>query len=935
MKKFTYEELVRYDDKFSCDKLDFYGEFSPLDTAGRKEYLKKYSDMYKAKYGEDFAYKKVCTEEEARKSEKELFPDSGESFTAYRRTLPNKFVGWSLYTPRADIKDETVVLSDNRRFPLPAAKYEFDYTIKKIIFSLNIGCEYQREMAEAVGPVATGRYVEFRRGCKEIFTLIITPDGTVSQKDGSREFYHYDFKTLGKIHFGKWCDFEISFGGEKCKLHFGGESFELNYTNREVPDTLYLGGGMQPVDTWRFKCRECFDADGCRKDLFIPERREAEEDEPIGNVTLPFALATEKNKDKALVLKRKFNIAGGKCTYISLESLDPCGEVYINGSLAAKTDTFESISADITELVNIGENELEILVFPRAPEVLYPWHKHFDYYNAWFCLGVKISESECRIEEPIKLITDKVSDTAVDFTVSLNAAESLSLSASPSYDISIKKSFPESGEYKLIGSGCLADGKFEESFSLPLEAWEINSAKLYTVRVRLYSEGREIWQGEAETGFRTIAQKDGEILLNGKKIILKGALNMQFLPPYEEVPKNHLCPETWQMIQQAESIKLLGGNCIRMHQLGYGTNDSRWTRILDRLGVLSIWTTRLIDSLENLKWRGAWQQKAAFTKQLNNVINSPSIIMWEGSNEAYADLATVDKMYDEFCDAVYNADKTRLICPVSHLYYGGGLYAVRHDAYYNDAGTLNESAEARESSYGWRDRNVVRSAHTYSLLLGYGEPWRQMSEQKWIWQDELFSSKEHAYIVSEFAVIGRQNPNTEEAKLFINKASYELPDEMAAFGFIFSDDEWELSQAYQALAAELSIRQLYRYGADGIIWCCLWGGANNASYLKPIIDFYGYKKQAFYVMAERFAPIVAFSDKPATLICEAYSFTPMLIDTEGGGTKRLSVEILSEDGRRVLRKDFTVNGEKSICPEITVPHLADGYYKIRYTAEEI
>ncbi len=305
--------------------------------------------------------------------------------------------------------------------------------------------------------------------------------------------------------------------------------------------------------------------------------------------------------------------------------------------------------------------------------------------------------------------------------------------------------------------------------------------------------------------------------------------------------------------------------------------------------------------------------------------------MWEGSNEAAAPTPVIDQMYDNFVDAVYAVDKSRLICPVSHLYYGGGIYNQgKTNVYYNDDGTMNEVGEPCQASYGWKDEKVVRSAHTYALLLGYGCPWRSMVTQEWQWQDELLNSKKHAYIVSEFAITGRQNPNTPESQLFINKDSYEFMYEESSLGYVFSDEEWELSQAFQALCTGVTIRQLYKIGVDGMIWCCLQGGANNGSYLKPILDFYGYKKQAFYVMQELFQEVVAFSADPDVLVSENYRLTPMIKGLKEGQKVNMRLEIVDDDGGIAFTKEFGSLDSDGVLPSVILPKLGNGYYKIRY-----
>jgi hypothetical protein len=221
--------------------------------------------------------------------------------------------------------------------------------------------------------------------------------------------------------------------------------------------------------------------------------------------------------------------------------------------------------------------------------------------------------------------------------------------------------------------------------------------------------------------------------------------------------------------------------------------------------------------------------------------------------------------------------------------------------------------------------------------LGYGAPWRDMASQNWKWQKELFEESQKAYLISEYAIIGRQNPETEEAKAFINKDSYELPDERSALGFCFEDNEWELSQAFQSVCANVATRQLLKNDADGMLWCALWGGANNASYLKPIVDFHGYKKMAYYSLCELFQESVAFNANPDVLYCKEYAISPTLRGLKKNAPYRLVVEIIDENGV-VLMKEYSVknNREDGLALEewsIILPHT--GYYIVRYSLEEV
>lgn len=900
-----------------------------MDEAAQKAFLQRYASYAKARYGKDVCFQKAAAQEEIARAEKALRMEKGDFFKVYKRDKKRLYKNWSLYTARATVKDGFVELKDDYAFPMPAAKYDLTDGIKEISFAVYIDKGYYQNH-KYVGATTTSRFIEFRRDCTEAVKLCFAPNGTLAHKDGSVKPYHYTVTELGKYAFNEWNVVKLVFRDGDFELHFNGEVRTLQYSNEVRPDNIYVGGGMQPATFWRFKPLSLITETGKITDFFAAEAEREIAEEYLGERQLPIVLGTKENQDKELILRKSFYCPSGVECSLNVRALDPCGAVYINGKKVMETDDFQPFTLDITPYVRTGGNALELVVYPRAPETLYPWHRHNDYYNGWFCLSADIVDSKTLGVKELT-VTTLQSGAASKFNVKATV-DNASL-CGKEYALFLTKIYPERGDTSLLKKGVVA-GNISDDFELPVDLWDVDSPNLYSLRIEIYDDEQVYCATETECGFRTVEQKQGAIFINGRKTVLKGALNMQFLPPYDEIPLNHVCPSDRQIIEQILAIKAMNGNCMRLHQLGYGCGDRRFARICDRLGIFLIWTTRLIDSIENIKWTDTWKQAKGYQTQMLEVINSPSIIMWEGSNECHAELAKVDLLFDSFVSAVKEVDESRLICPVSHLYYGGGLYGGAH--YYSDSGEFDEVGNAVRSSFGWTDKDVVRSAHTYCLLLGYGEPWKRMVEQDWKWQNELFYNDEKAYLVSEYAIIGRQNPDTEEAKAFINKDSYEFSDEKNALGFVFTDGEWELSQAYQAVCASLATKQLLKNDADGMLWCCLWGGANNASYLKPIVDFYGYTKLAFYSLKEAFQKTVAFNENPDILLGAEYTVKPVVCGIKETEPFDLTITVLSEQGEEIERKTYrNIVGNGKACLTPFKPRWrGDGYYVLRYEINE-
>lgn len=932
------------------------GDFSAangecLSEDERIDFLKNYSAFLDKKNGTKNGSRKAVTEEAVDKAMKAVSykplrkARKRTEFDEMRASVYKKseeYAGWQFYQG-VTLNGGELLLSDGVIPPVPCAKYEFSAEkISSFEFSFTVFEDFidSEKFAEKTVPLTTdtGRIIELRRGVKEIIKLQIYRNGEIYARVGLPDPYHHRNFKIGDYPIGKPNAVKISFDGDFYNVAFNGENvgrFEL--TNKLCPNVLFVSDGMHPCGKWAF-CPVELIADGKSvKDFFKKATPTKPEKTYLGKVKLPFKIGGEKNKDKIIEFSAKFEYYGGRAR-LNIGSADPVGEIFINGVSAFKTDGFLKAKKDVTKFLKTGENELVILVFPRAPEINYSWHRNADSYLAWFLRAVYTdvfegahvedfviktlyvnSENADDSDDSQRLIKAEISFKIEDFKEGLTAKIFLA---------------PPFGEEKAIYSGAATEN-FSKTLEFKAKPWNCETPATYIVRVEISSGGEPSDDELAETGFRTIEQRDGEIYLNGKKIMLNGALWMQFLPPYENIVLSHVCPETREIVWQAAMTKAMNGNVARFHMLGYGTNDPRYSSVCDRLGLMNIWTTRLIDSAETISLEKGWLAGEAYVNQMKEVINSPSIIMWEGSNEFHSSRSLLDKMFDEFVSAVKAADDTRLICPWSHLYYGGGLYGNK-GFYYQDDGKADQDFAPAESSFVWKDEKVVRSAHNYEILLGYGNRWDMFKNQGWKSQNSLFNSKKHAYIISEFAIVGRQDDSTPECKNYVKNDSYELADEKHAFGEAFYKLDFKLSQAYQALCAYNTVKYMRYLGADGLMWCCLTGGANDASYIKPPIDFYGYAKQAFYALKEGFAETICFDKKTDVVYGGKFMLEPVISGAEKGRTYRVTVSVKNSCGEEVFSREFLCEAESfTVEAEPFALELENGYYSAEYVLEDI
>ena len=191
-------------------------------------------------------------------------------------------------------------------------------------------------------------------------------------------------------------------------------------------------------------------------------------------------------------------------------------------------------------------------------------------------------------------------------------------------------------------------GRVEFSFRPHgLERWSPEHPRLYKV---IFSAGAD--RLTDEIGFRTIAVKGDEILLNGKPIFLRG-VSIQDEAPYRG-------GRAWS---EKDAVTLLGWakelhcNYVR---LVHFPHDARETRLADKLGLM-VWSE--IPVYWGIDWTNS-QTFAVASQQLHEMIrrdrNRASVILWSMSNET-PDTPARTAFLDKLIAQARADDSTRLI----------------------------------------------------------------------------------------------------------------------------------------------------------------------------------------------------------------------------------------------------------------------------------
>jgi hypothetical protein len=156
------------------------------------------------------------------------------------------------------------------------------------------------------------------------------------------------------------------------------------------------------------------------------------------------------------------------------------------------------------------------------------------------------------------------------------------------------------------------------------QRWSPAHPRLYSFRIAL-SNGDAL---AGRFGLRTIAVRNGEILLNGKRLYLRGALDQDFYPDGVYTP-----PSAAYELREMRLAKALGLNLLRLH---IKVPDPRYLDAADEAGVL-IWYE--IPNWDTLTPLAEARAKETLREATARDWNHPSLVLQSIINESWgADL---------------------------------------------------------------------------------------------------------------------------------------------------------------------------------------------------------------------------------------------------------------------------------------------------------
>ncbi len=205
-----------------------------------------------------------------------------------------------------------------------------------------------------------------------------------------------------------------------------------------------------------------------------------------------------------------------------------------------------------------------------------------------------------------------------------------------------------------------------------VKQWTAETPWLYTLNVASYDKKGQTECTSFEIGFRDVAIEGGQLLVNGRPVLIKGA-NRHEMNPY----KGYVVTEA-DMIQDILIMKQLNINAVRTCHY---PDDPLWYTLCDRYGLYVVAEANIEShgmgyGDRTLAKRSDYEHAhlERIRRAVQRDVNHPSVIVWSLGNEAgngpnfvkgYELAKSLDPSRPvQFEQAVRNGDNTDIICPM-------------------------------------------------------------------------------------------------------------------------------------------------------------------------------------------------------------------------------------------------------------------------------
>ncbi|MBE6217699.1 MAG: DUF4981 domain-containing protein [Bacteroidales bacterium] len=307
--------------------------------------------------------------------------------------------------------------------------------------------------------------------------------------------------------------------------------------------------------------------------------------------------------------------------------------VWVNGKeVGYSEDSKLEARFDITKFVKTGENLIALEIFRWCDG------SYLEDQDFWRLTGISrdvyvFSREKARVED-IHVIASASGEVKIETEMTKGVGSvRYALYDAKGREVPFELTMDDHTTKKTASGNSIVNQTMKVNGPL---LWSAETPNLYTLEVTSFAKkGGKLVQSEKfaiEIGFRDICVKDGQVLVNGKPVLFKGA-NRHEMNPY----KGYVVSEA-DMIQDIKIMKQLNINAVRTCHY---PDDPLWYTLCDRYGLYMV-AEADVESHgmgygdETLAKDPAYEHAhlERIRRAVQRDFNHPAVIFWSLGNEA-------------------------------------------------------------------------------------------------------------------------------------------------------------------------------------------------------------------------------------------------------------------------------------------------------------
>ena len=452
----------------------------------------------------------------------------------------------------------------------------------------------------------------------------------------------------------------------------------------EHPQPMFKRDNWQNLNgEWLFEFD--FGASGAERGLFKPEKVI----EYTKRITVPFCPESElsgigyKDFIPAVWYKRSINITEEQLkgrVFLHFGAVDYECDVYINGEKVGNHfGGYSSFTLDITDFLNIGENDLTVNARDNVRSGKQPKGKQSSAFYSQGCDYTRTTGIWQTVW--LEFVPTAYIKTAKYYPDTEAAAFDIELTLSLGGRLTVEALY----EGKKVGE-CTKEVKGRYTrFRLPLSEkhlWEVGKGRLYDLKFTLETEnGTDVLYSYA--GLREVRIDGFKVLINGKSIFQRTVLDQGYYPD-----GIYTAPSDEALKRDIELSMRLGFNGARLHEKIF---EPRFLYHCDKAGYL-VWGEHANWGLDINNEGGLLNFLPEWRETVERDFNHPAIIGWCPFNETWNQFGTTAR---RILKVVY--EETKRLDPTRPVIDTSGCYHVITDIY--DQHDYDQNHESFRKSY--------------------------------------------------------------------------------------------------------------------------------------------------------------------------------------------------------------------------------------------